>query len=322
MQLIDVQKLQDGTTVENQPCLLSSLTHGTANNGQLYLNLELQDSTGTLGAKLWQANQEILQQISALVGTVIETTFVKNTYRNQTQLKVLKIQAATNVAMEQFIEQAPMASEAMQAEVASYLEAIQDPTVQQLLHALMTKYYEQFYKFPAASKNHHDYMGGLAYHTLCMLRLAQSLQQLYPNLNRDYLYAGVLLHDLGKVIELSGPIATEYTTKGKLLGHITIMVSEIELVAQQLNLTAETEQEVIMILQHLVLSHHGKLEFGSPKVPMMMEAEMLHYLDNIDAKMMMMERALQGVEPGDFSQRVFALENRQLYKPLAMTTEF
>ncbi|MGL4624148.1 MAG: HD domain-containing protein [Culicoidibacterales bacterium] len=322
MQLIDVQKLQDGTTVENQACLLSSLTHGTANNGQLYLNLELQDSTGTLNAKLWQANQEILQQIAALVGTVIEATFVKNTYRNQTQLKVLKIQAATNVAMEQFIEQAPMAPEAMQLEVAQYVATIQDQTTARVIQSLMTKYHDQFYKFPAASKNHHDYMGGLAFHTLCMLRLAEQLHGLYPILNRDYLYAGVLLHDLGKVIELSGPIATEYTIKGKLLGHITIMVSEIELVAQQLGLVSETEQEIIMILQHLVLSHHGKLEFGSPKVPMMMEAEMLHYLDNIDAKMMMMERALQGVEPGTFSQRVFALENRQLYKPNHMPTDF
>lgn len=317
MQLIDVQKLQDGTTVENQACLLSSLTHGTANNGQLYLNLEFQDSTGTISAKLWQANQEILQQIAALVGTVIETSFVKNTYRNQTQLKVLKIEAASNVSMEQFIEQAPMAPEAMQLEVGQYLEAIQNQTVKQLVQNLMSKYHDQFYKFPAASKNHHDYMGGLAYHTLCMLRLAQSLHQLYPILNRDYLYAGVLLHDLGKVIELSGPIATEYTVKGKLLGHITILVSELELAAQQLGFTTADEQEIVMILQHLVLSHHGKLEYGSPKVPMMMEAEMLHYLDNIDAKMMMMERALQGVEPGEFSQRVFALENRQLYKPFA-----
>ncbi|MGL4973171.1 MAG: HD domain-containing protein [Culicoidibacterales bacterium] len=315
MQLIDVQKLPDGTTVENTPYLLSGMTHGTANNGQIYLNLELQDSTGTIGAKLWQASQEVLQQVAALVGTVVEASFVKNTYRNQTQLKVLKLQAASNVAMDQFIETAPMASEAMQAEVSAFIGTINNPTVSQIVQTLLGKYQQQFYKFPAASKNHHDYMGGLAYHTLCMLRLAQSLHELYPSLNRDYLYAGVLLHDLGKVIELSGPIATEYTTKGKLLGHITIMASELEVIAHQLNLTSERDQEIVMILQHLVLSHHGKLEYGSPKVPMMMEAEILTYIDNIDAKMMMMERALKGVEPGEFTQRVFALENRQLYKP-------
>ncbi|MGL5916839.1 MAG: HD domain-containing protein [Culicoidibacterales bacterium] len=317
MQLIDVQKLPDGTTVEKTPYLLSGMTHGTANNGQIYLNLELQDSTGTLGAKLWQASQELLQQVSALVGTVVEVSFVKNTYRNQTQLKVTKLQAATDIAMEQFIETAPMASEAMQNEVSEFITAIVDPTVAKVVQTLLGKYHTQFYKFPAASKNHHDYMGGLAYHTLCMLRLAQSLHVLYPSLNRDYLYAGVLLHDLGKVIELSGPIATEYTTKGKLLGHITILASELEVVAYQLNLVSEKEQEIIMILQHLVLSHHGKLEYGSPKVPMMMEAEILTYIDNIDAKMMMMERALKGVEPGEFTQRIFALENRQLYKPFS-----
>lgn len=315
MQVIEVQKLADGTTVENAPYLLSGMTHGTATNGQIYLNLELQDSTGTIGGKLWQANAEILQQVSSLVGSVVEATFVKNTYRNQTQLKVTKIQPAVDVALDEFIETAPMASQDMQDEVTVYVKEIVDPTISAIVRTLLRKYYEQFYKFPAASKNHHDYMGGLAYHTLCMLRLAEKMQTLYPILNLDYLYAGVLLHDLGKVVELSGPIATEYTTKGKLLGHINIMMAEIEVVATQLQLQSEQEQEMVMILQHLVLSHHGKLEFGSPKLPMMMEAEMLTYIDNIDAKMMMMERALNGVEAGEFTQRVFALENRQLYKP-------
>ncbi len=315
MKVVEIHKLTDGTTVEQAPYLLSGLTHGTANNGQLYLNLEFQDSTGTISGKLWQANQEILQQVSELVGTIIEASFVKNTYRNQTQLKVIKLQRAENVALEQFIETAPMASDAMQQEVANYIQAIINSDVQILVQSLMTKYHESFYRFPAASKNHHDYMGGLAYHTICMLRLAKMMKELYPILNSDYLYAGVLLHDLGKVVELSGPIATEYTTKGKLIGHINIMVSEIEVMSQRLQMHSETQQEVVMILQHLVLSHHGKLEYGSPKLPMMMEAEMLTYIDNIDAKMMMMERALQGIEPGEFSQRVFALENRQLYQP-------
>ena len=145
-----------------------------------------------------------------------------------------------------------------------------------------------------------------------MLRLAKAIADLYPVLNRDLLYAGVILHDIGKVVELSGPIATTYTVKGNLLGHITLMVSEIEEVARTLGVE---ETEEVMLMQHMVLSHHGKEEWGSPKRPMIQEAEMLHYIDNIDAKMQTLTRELEYVEPGEFTKRLFSLDQRAFYRP-------
>ena len=144
-----------------------------------------------------------------------------------------------------------------------------------------------------------------------MLKLAKQLCVLYPSLNKDLLYAGIILHDIGKIHELSGAVSTSYTVTGTLLGHISIMVSEIEEVAEELKI----EGEEVVILQHIVLSHHGKAEWGSPKPPMIKEAEMLHFIDIIDAKMNMLDRALSQVEPGEFTERVFALDNRSFYKP-------
>ena len=175
----------------------------------------------------------------------------------------------------------------------------------------MKKYQDQLIIFPAATKNHHDYASGLIDHVVSMLKLSSAICDLYPTLNRDLLYSGVILHDIGKVIELSGPVGTMYTVEGNLLGHISIMVNEIGLAATELKI----EGEEVMLLQHLVLSHHGKEEWGSPKKPMIQEAEMLHYIDNIDAKMNMLKRALDKTQPGEFTERLFPLDNRSFYKP-------
>ncbi len=154
-------------------------------------------------------------------------------------------------------------------------------------------------------------MSGLAYHVVSMLRIAKSLAGLYPSLDTDLLYAGVILHDLGKVRELSGPIDTTYTVEGKLLGHISIMSNELTEAAKELGI----EGEEVLVLQHLILSHHGKGEWGSPKAPAIREAEVLHMIDNVDAKINMMDRALERVQPGTFSERIKPLDNRSFYKP-------
>src|SRR5690606_16554855 len=142
-------------------------------------------------------------------------------------------------------------------------------------------------------------------------KIARELCQLYPQVNKDLLYAGIILHDIGKLKELSGVISTSYTLEGKLLGHIPIMVEEIGHMARELKL----EGEEVLILQHLVLSHHGKAEWGSPTPPLVREAELLHVIDLIDAKMNMLNRSLDKVKPGEFTERIFAMDNRAFYKP-------
>ena len=183
--------------------------------------------------------------------------------------------------------------------------------MQRIVRKMLAKYKTEFLTYPAAMTNHHDFVSGLAYHVHYMLRTAEALCDIYPSLNRSLLYSGIILHDIGKVKELSGPIGTTYTTEGNLIGHIVIAVEEISMIAAEL----EIEGEEVLLLKHLILSHHGKLEYGSPKVPMLKEAEILHFIDNIDARMMMMDKHLDNTDKGKFTDRIFPLENRNLYKP-------
>lgn len=168
-----------------------------------------------------------------------------------------------------------------------------------------------FFDYPAAVRHHHEFVSGLSFHVVSMLRLAKSIADLYPTVNRDLLYAGVILHDLGKVIELSGPISTTYTLEGNLIGHISIVVEEVSKMADELGI----EGEEVVILKHVLLSHHGKGEWGSPKPPLVREAEILHQIDLMDATMNMMDKALRHTKPGEFTERVFGLDNRSFYNP-------
>ena len=136
-----------------------------------------------------------------------------------------------------------------------------------------------------------------------MLKIAKALVAIYPSLNKDLLYSGIILHDLGKTVELSGPVGTSYTLEGELLGHIVIMSDEVARMAEKLGI----ESEEIILLRHMILAHHGKYEFGSPKLPLIK--------DNIDARMMMFEKNLANVEPGTFSDKLFGLEGRHFYVP-------
>ncbi len=177
---------------------------------------------------------------------------------------------------------------------------------------MLDKVNEKFYKYPAASKIHHGYMGGLAEHTLGMAAVAEDIASLYPQLDRDLLIAGVLIHDLGKTAELGGLIQSEYSEEGKLTGHISIGHAWLVEVADEKGL-ADTEEA--LLLRHMVLSHHGKLEYGSPITPEIPEAEVLSLIDNLDARLNTLKNALAGIKPGQWTQRIFALENRQFYKP-------
>jgi len=146
---------------------------------------------------------------------------------------------------------------------------------------------------------------------LSMVHLAEAMIPMYPTIARDMLMAGILLHDLGKTIELSGPIIPKYTIPGKLIGHITLMASEILKTAPELGI----EEEKATLIAHMVISHHGKQEFGSPVIPLTREAFLLSLIDDMDAKLVMMDKALEGIEAGDFSTRIYTLDDRTLYQP-------
>ncbi|SUM33861.1 3'-5' exoribonuclease [Staphylococcus gallinarum] len=235
-------------------------------------------------------------------------------YRGRKQMKINKIRLATseeNLKPHDFIDGAPLSPDEIQDEIAHFMLEIENASLQRITRHLIRKYQEAFFTFPAASTHHHNFSSGLSYHVLTMLRVAKSICDIYPLLNRSLLYSSIILHDLGKVKELSGPVATSYTVEGNLLGHISIASDEVAEAARELKIDGEE----VMLLRHMILAHHGKMEFGSPKLPHLKEAEILFFIDNIDAKMNMFEKAYKKTDKGQFTERIFGLEGRQFYNP-------
>lgn len=293
--------------------LIKEANRGMASNGKPFLTLIFRDSTGVIDAKLWDITKEdeslfVAEQIVKLTGEI-------NQFRGKAQLKIVSLRPAQptdDVHVTDFVEKAPVEKEELMEKLTEAIFEMKNPAMQRIVRAFIKRYQDPLLTYPAAKKNHHEYVSGLAHHIVSMIALAKELHKLYPELNKDLLYAGIILHDLGKLKELSGVITTSYTLEGKLLGHIPMMVEEIGHIARELQI----EGEEVLLLQHLVLSHHGKAEWGSPKAPMVREAELLHLIDLIDAKMNMLNRSLDKVKPGEFTERIFAMDNRSFYKPL------
>ncbi|AQQ52548.1 3'-5' exoribonuclease YhaM [Planococcus lenghuensis] len=292
--------------------LVKQSNKGVTTTGNPFMSLVLQDKSGDIEAKLWDTKEEHEKMYAA--ETIVKVGGEIHNYRGKNQLRIKSIRPARpeeNQSISALVPSAEKSKEELYEELVQFFFEMKNPKIQRITRHILKQYQQEIMTFPAATKNHHDYVSGLADHTVSMLRLGKSLCELYPSLNKDLLYSGIILHDIGKVFELSGPIATTYTLEGNLLGHISIMVTEIAKTAQEL----EIEGEEVLLLQHMVLSHHGKEEWGSPKKPMIKEAEILHYIDNIDAKMMMLDRALEKTKPGEYTERLFPLDNRSFYKP-------
>ena len=306
-----ITKLQPGEQVD-QYLLIKEAKKGVTTVGKPFMSLVLQDRSGDIEAKLWDTNEEHENLYRAQV--IVKVGGEIHDYRGKNQLRVKQIRPAREdegIQISDLLPTSAIPKEQLFEEMNQYFFQIQNPNISRITRYIVKKYQDQLIIYPAATKNHHDYASGLIDHVVSMLKLSEAICDLYPTLNRDLLYAGVILHDVGKVIELSGPVGTMYTVEGNLLGHISIMVNEIGQAATELKI----EGEEVMLLQHLVLSHHGKEEWGSPKKPMIQEAEILHYIDNIDAKMNMLTRALDKTQPGEFTERLFPLDNRSFYKP-------
>ncbi|GGG82774.1 3'-5' exoribonuclease YhaM [Staphylococcus pragensis] len=307
----NVEKLKPGDSVENF-FMIHRATQGVTAQGKDYMTLFLQDKSGDIESKLWTVTKEEMQilkpeEIVWVKGDVIN-------YRGRKQMKINQIRLAKpeeGFKAQDFIDGAPLTPAELQEEISHYILDIENATLQRITRHLLKKYQDRFFTYPAASSHHHNFASGLSYHVLTMLRIAKSLCDIYPLLNRSLLYSSIILHDLGKVRELSGPVATTYTVEGNLLGHISIASDEVAEAAKELGI----EGEEVMLLRHMILAHHGKMEFGSPKLPHLKEAEILFFIDNIDAKMNMFEKAFKKTEKGQFTERIFGMENRQFYNP-------
>jgi 3'-5' exoribonuclease len=293
----------------------------TGSNKKQYLDLSLADNTGEINAKKWDvADTELpsLQEIRE--GEVVKVKAIVTEWNGMRQLKVLRLRksvAQDGIDRADYIKAAPEDPEDMYAFALARAEAIGDADLRALSLRLLEDNREKLLYYPAASRNHHAELGGLLYHVKRMLMMGERYCEVYTNLNRDLIVAGVIAHDIEKLTEMianEDGVVSEYSFEGKLLGHLIQGVKRIAGLAAELGVP----QEKAVLLEHMVLSHHYEPEFGSPKKPLFPEAEILHYLDIVDARMDDMETALSGVDRGGFSEKIRILDNRSLYRPQSL----
>ena len=304
-----ISEFTDHDRIEGQ-FLLGSVSKGVNANGGSYFSVELRDASGQITAKKWDATLEDEQIFVA--GNVIEVIGETNRYKDVLQLKILSAQIVPleEINAERFVKAPPISKKELVKKFNDFVASVKNEDCRQILDYMIKKYNDKIFSYPAAVSIHHEYSSGLLMHSISMAEIAAFLAPIYEA-DYDLLITGCLLHDLGKITELEGPIVYKYSLEGKLLGHISIMASEIRKAAEELKLTGETP----VLLEHMVLSHHGQQEFGSPVMPLTKEALLLSLIDNLDSKMVVVNKAIADVEPGNFSNKVFPLDNRAFYKP-------
>lgn len=294
--------------------LIKSIDLKTANaNGKKYLDILLGDSTGEISAKIWEIKDD--NDSRFLPNTIAKIRGTITSWQGALQLKIEQIRNLTSedeINIDDYVQSAPFDAEYMFNTIESYVDNMKDIEIQSIVRNILKNNKEKLMYYPAAKKNHHSIRGGLLYHIMTMLSLGEKIYTIYDFLDPDLIYAGVILHDLAKINEMDSNelgIVNEYTLEGTLLGHITQGIKEIEIVGREIGVS----RTKIVLLQHMVLSHHYEPEFGSPIKPMIPEAEILHYLDIIDARMYDMKRLKCETPTGEFSERLWSLENRRIY---------
>ena len=299
-------------------CFIKSLQLKVNVKGAEYLDIMLADADGEINAKLWDYQSAVHGMYSA--GEVIKVRGTINLYKDTEQLKIDRIRHITeadHVDMSSIVASAPIDGKKIFDSLFEFAGSFADADIAKLTQYLLTENRERMLYYPAALKLHHAHRGGLMYHTSTMLDTAKQVVSvygaIYPELCSDLVYAGVILHDIAKTQELevgTVGLATAYTTEGQLLGHISMGMAMINNAAKKLNIPRETA----MLLEHIMLSHHGVPEYGSPQMPMFPEAEIVSAIDTLDARLFEMFDALSAVNTGEFTDRQWALDNRRLYR--------
>lgn len=302
-----------GTAVEGF-CLIKSVQVKTNIKGSAYLDLILADSEGEMDAKLW--DYSVAQHGVFEADQVVHIRGSINIWKDAEQLKVDRMRVAAdddNVDMSRLIPCAPFDPEWMYTELYDTAQAFSDEDLRRLVQYLLRSNKETLLIAPAAVKLHHATRGGLLHHTLNILRAAKALCPLYPAIDAELVYAGAILHDIAKLVEMDMGklgLAAGYTAAGQLVGHISMGVNMVGAACELLDIP----NPLCLLMQHMILSHHSVPEYGSPRPPMFPEAEMLAELDMLDSRLYEMFDALAGVPQGGFSERVWALDNRQIYQ--------
>jgi len=294
-------------------CLIKSVEKKMTAKGSSYLDLTLADNDGETNAKLWDVKDIPAMSFEKFDFVKVRGSFV--TFNDTQQFRIDRIRKVTpedGVNMEDYVPSACLSGEVMLEEIEKVIDDFSDYELKLLTRAVIDEYRDKLLIWPAAKGFHHAVRGGLLMHTLAIVRLAKAVCGVYTYVNYDLLCAGAILHDIAKIDEIAASetgIASEYSTKGNLLGHLVMGAMKIEETGKKLGISEDT----LVLLEHMLISHHGVPEFGSAKMPMFVEAVLLNMLDDMDAKLYAMSSAIGEVEPGQFTPKQWAFDNRLLY---------
>lgn len=281
-----------------------------------YFDIMLGDSSGQITAKFWDVT--IQDKESFFPMEVVKIQGTVQSYRDKPQVRIVKMRKVTDddgVTLTDFLKAAPIAPIDLVYTIKQTMNDINDEQIKGIVQFCVTKVEEKLMHYPAAKTFHHAYFAGLAYHIVRMLELGEFICKQRPFLNADLIKAGIILHDIAKPEEMIAQmgIVTDYSDQGKLIGHIVMASNWIVEAAIHHNIPLDSE--LIMALQHIVLSHHNLAEWGSPVQPQMAEAVALHYIDSLDAKMQMVEDALDALQPDQAWTPVLrGLENKAIFQ--------
>lgn len=311
MEQLSIAQLTPGLVFEGF-LLVRACEQRTDSKGKGYLDLNLVDRTGEINCKMWTvpAMPPVAGAVAWVRGTVQE-------FNGRLQLRVEVIrpkQPTDDVELSMLVPCAPERPSVMLQTINETIDRFASEELRKLVREMLRLAGEELIWFPAAQRMHHAERSGLLHHTTDMLRTAEHILQSYPFLNGDLLRAGVILHDLGKIQEMKSDKlgnVTDYTRDGLLLGHLVRGVATLETAARNVGV----EGEMVVLLEHMIISHHGIAEYGSPRMPMFPEALVLHWIDDLDAKMNELQGIIGRTPEGAFSENIRSLDGRRIYHP-------
>ncbi len=270
--------------------LVKSIKTGETRAGKPYFVLTLTDKSGEISGPVWNKVEQLKQL--CIVGEVVEVSGIVQSYRDQPQLKIDSIMPVdrTTIHLEDFVQAAPGNRNTMKHQVQALVKSVQDKYLRTLLIYFFreSEWWTLFQEAPAAKGIHHAYVGGLLEHSLSVATIADFMSRHYRGVNRSLLIAGALLHDIGKLQELKSSAGlVDYTVGGRLVGHIVMGAQIVSKAAEEIK---DFPLDLLEQLQHLIISHHGRREFGSPTLPMTVEALILSFIDDLDSKVNVTEQ--------------------------------
>lgn len=311
MKTIYVKDLEKNQVFTGEIFAIFDVNRAQDKNGKTYVNLVVGDKTGKIGGKIWSDKLENISSSILKVGNLGKFSGKVDDYKGALQLNVYSVEQVDETQVDDFFASSKYDPDEMFEELMSYIEKINDIEIKNVIQAIYndSEIQRKVKYWPAGNSIHHEFRSGLLQHLLEMLEIHKGLIRFYPELNHDILLAGILLHDIGKIEELRGGLASNYTTVGSLIGHIVIGYEIFTSYAK-----GKMNEIKLLHIQHLILSHHGKLEFGSPVAPSTPEAIALNHIDGLSSKTRAALKVVSEIGAGDeFSRNSPWLENAKFW---------